>query len=161
SGGLRNLGVKGSERHFSPTFRRIAMLLRKLGADPRPLSPLPPRPRRHLSCVYHDRLVAELARPEEMAYGDVARLHADLDQRAKVEGRAMTETDKSRHDQIPHVRLLARSPRVIVGISIADVNAAVDGKMVKLDNRYRVDLAAGHLCLNERSAAMLGTDAPL
>src|SRR5262249_46700843 len=60
-----------------------------------------------------------------------------------------------------HVRLLARSPRVIVGISIADVNAAVDGKMVKLDNRYRVDLAAGHLCLNERSAAMLGTDAPL
>ena len=95
-----------------------------------------------MSRVYHGRLVAELARAEEMAYGDVARLLSDLDQRAKVEGRAMTETDKSRHDQIPHMRLLARSTRVIVGISIADVNAAVDVKL-------------------ERSAAMLGTAAPL
>ena len=108
-----------------------------------------------MSRVYHDRLVAELARAEEMAYGDVARLPADLDRRAEVKGRAMTETDKSRHDQIPHVR-----PRVIVGTSIADVNAVVDGKMVKLDNGYRVDLAAGYLCLNEQSAAMLGTNLP-
>jgi hypothetical protein len=116
-----------------------------------------------MSRVYYDRLVAELARAEGMAYGDVGRLLADLDQRAKVEGRAMTETEK-RHDRIPRVWLLARSPRVIAdhfGISIADVNAAVDGKIVKLDNGYRVDLSAGHLCLNERSAAMFGIDAPL
>jgi len=88
------------------------------------------------------------------------------------------------------MRLLGSSPHVIAdhfGISIADVDAAVDGKMVKLDSGYRVravaldlerleamqarflrdaldgDLAAGHLCLKiaERRAAMLGTDAPV
>jgi len=99
-------------------------------------------------------------------------------------------TDESRDDQIYRMRLLGSSPRVIAddfGISVAEVDAAVDGKMVKLNNGYRLravaldlerleamqarflrdalngDLAAGHLCLKiaERRAAMLGTDAPV
>jgi hypothetical protein len=88
------------------------------------------------------------------------------------------------------MRLLGSSSREIAdhfGISVAAVNAAVDGWMVKVDNGYRLrevvldlerleamqarflrdglagDLAAGHLCLTiaERRAAMLGTDAPV
>jgi hypothetical protein len=102
----------------------------------------------------------------------------------------MTETDETRDSRIYHMRLLGSSPRAIAddfGISVADVNAAVDGAMVKVDNAYRLramtldlerleamlarflgdalngDLAAGHLCLKiaERKAAMLGTDAPV
>jgi hypothetical protein len=86
------------------------------------------------------------------------------------------------------MRLLGSSPRVIVdhfGISVADVNAVIDQKVVKLDNGYRLravaldldrleeiqarflrdalsgDLALGHLWLKlaERKAAALGTDA--
>jgi hypothetical protein len=99
-------------------------------------------------------------------------------------------TDESQDDQIYRMRLLGNSPRAIAddfGISIHDVDAAVDEKMVKIDNAYRLraaaldlerleamqarflrdalsgDLAAGHLCLKiaERRAAMLGTDAPV
>jgi hypothetical protein len=71
-------------QRFSSAFRRrIVNLRKKLGADPRPLSPLPERPRWHASRVYYDRLVADLARAEAAAYGDLGRLLADLDQRAK------------------------------------------------------------------------------
>jgi hypothetical protein len=67
-------------QRFSPAFRHIARLRRKLGADPRPLSPLPP-PRQRMSRARYARLAAALARAETIAYGDLGRLLADLDQR--------------------------------------------------------------------------------
>ena len=74
-------------QRFSPAFRRIAMLRKKLGADSRPLSLLPARPRWRASRGYCDRLVADLARAEAAAYIDVGRLLADLDQRAKLKAK--------------------------------------------------------------------------
>lgn len=70
-------------QRYSPAFRRIVMLRKKLGADPDPLAPLPPRPRWRMSRIYYDRIVSELARAEAAVYGDLGRLIADLDQRAK------------------------------------------------------------------------------
>ena len=63
-------------------------------------------------------------------------------------------TDESRDDQIYRMRLLGSSPRVIAddfGISVAEVDAAVDGKMVKLNNGYRLRAVALDL---ERLEAM-------
>jgi hypothetical protein len=71
-------------QRFSPAFRRIAMLRKRLGADPQPLSPLPPPPRQRMSRARYARLAAALARAEAAAYADVRRLLADLDQRAKL-----------------------------------------------------------------------------
>jgi hypothetical protein len=54
-------------------------------------------------------------------------------------------TDESLDDEIYRMRLLGNSPREIAdhfSISIADVDAAVDGKMVKLDNAYRLRAVA-------------------
>jgi hypothetical protein len=68
---------------YSSAFRRIAILRKKLGADPRPLSPLPPAPRQRMSRLRYCRLAAALTRAEAMAYGDLGRLLADLDQRAR------------------------------------------------------------------------------
>jgi ribosomal protein L37AE/L43A len=82
----RCCGYDFKSRHrwrFSPAFRRISRLRKKLGADPRPLSSLRPRPRWRMSRVYYDRLVAELARAEAAAYADVGRLLADLNKRLK------------------------------------------------------------------------------
>jgi hypothetical protein len=72
-------------QRFSPAFRHIAMLRKKLGADPRPLSPIPPREswRRvyYWRRVSYDRLVAALARAEAAAYGDLGRLLGYLETR--------------------------------------------------------------------------------
>jgi hypothetical protein len=88
------------------------------------------------------------------------------------------------------VRISGTSVRDIAhqfGLSITDVNAVIDRKMIKLDNAYRVravaldlerleemqkgflrqalegDATAGHLVIKiaERRAAILGTDAPI
>jgi hypothetical protein len=72
-------------QRFSPAFRCIAMLRKKLGADPRPLSPLPPPPRQRMSRMRYCRLAAALTRAEAMAYGDLGRLLADLEERAKTQ----------------------------------------------------------------------------
>ena len=52
------------QQRFGPTFRRIAMLRRKLGADPGPLSPLPPAPRQRSARARYVRLARAIARAE-------------------------------------------------------------------------------------------------
>jgi hypothetical protein len=98
--------------------------------------------------------------------------------------------DEGQDDQVYRMRLAGTSPRKIAehfAISIAEVNRIVDRQMVKVDNGFRLravaldlerleemqmrflrqalagDAAAGHLVLKiqERRAAMLGTDAPV
>jgi hypothetical protein len=100
------------------------------------------------------------------------------------------EMDDALADRIYRARLggiSARSIREQFNCTVADVNAAVDRKMIQVDNRYRVRMtaidlerlemltsrcidaivkgsfAAGHLLLKvmERRAKILGTDAPL
>jgi hypothetical protein len=50
-------------------------------------------------------------------------------------------SDANQDNEIYKMRVLGSSPRAIaerLNISIADVNAAVDRKMVKIDNAYRL-----------------------
>ena len=81
-------------QRFNPAFARIARLRKKLGASPDPLSPLPPRPRWHMSRVYYDRLVRELARAEIAAYDDCARLRREMKRRAKLMDNADERSDR-------------------------------------------------------------------
>lgn len=79
-------GYEHRSRHrgrFCRAFSRIAKLRKKLAADPRPMTQLPPRPRWHASRRRYDQLAGELARAEAAAYVDVCRLLADLEQRRR------------------------------------------------------------------------------
>jgi hypothetical protein len=109
---------------------------------------------------------------------------------SEAETVAPDEADDDRDDRVYRRRLLGVPARVLAkefGCTIADVNAAIDRKMVHVDNAYRIrmtaldlerlesmqmrflpqalggDLGAGHLVLKicERRSAMLGTDAPM
>jgi hypothetical protein len=65
-----------------PALGRVARLRRKLGADPSPGAPLPPRPRWHRGAqAKYDRLVVEIMREEAAVRASLTRVVRDLERR--------------------------------------------------------------------------------
>jgi hypothetical protein len=75
-----------ASRHLyrrTPAVHRVARLRRKLGADPRPFAPLPPR-RPGRSRAYHEKLVA-MIHDEEMKLAEhLGGIIHDLKRRIRV-----------------------------------------------------------------------------
>ena len=63
-----------------PGVHRVARLRRKIGADPRPFTPLPKRPCHHIR--FH-RVVAQILFEERALLGHLQTLTRDLDRRIR------------------------------------------------------------------------------
>jgi hypothetical protein len=80
------LGLKYSCRHVGrdmPEAQRIVKLREKLGANPRPFSPLPPRPKWARRAPYL-RKVQAIAELEDRLAGRFTNMVGDLERRARV-----------------------------------------------------------------------------
>jgi hypothetical protein len=80
------LGLRYASRHVArdlPDARRIVKLREKLGADPRPFSPLPPR-RKWARRAPWLRKVQAIAELEDRLAARFAGMTRDLERRARV-----------------------------------------------------------------------------
>jgi len=64
-----------------PGVHRVSRLRRKIGADPRPFTPLPKRPRHHIR--FH-RVVAQILFEERALLGHLQTVTHDLERRIRV-----------------------------------------------------------------------------
>jgi hypothetical protein len=67
---------------WSPDIRRAIKIRRKLGADPHPFGPIPPRPVGSGRAMY-DRLIVELVACEERILAVVGHINAALERRTE------------------------------------------------------------------------------
>ena len=76
-------GMSYASRHLYrsvPGVHRVSRLRRKIGADPRPFTPLPKRPKHHAR--FH-RVVAQILFEERALLGHLQTLTRDLDRRIR------------------------------------------------------------------------------
>jgi hypothetical protein len=75
------LDYSSRHKHRSvPGLNRLRYLRRKLGLDPKPFSPIPPRPRTHLR--YH-RIADEIHALEERLVGHLGEINRVLERRVR------------------------------------------------------------------------------
>ena len=81
--GCGNVAYASRHVNWGPAFRQVTELRKRLGADPRPFTPLPPRPKRYPQHARYDRLVARIAAAEALALSTLGKLTLAADVRRK------------------------------------------------------------------------------
>jgi hypothetical protein len=76
-----NLAYASRHINWGSAFLQVVALRRRLGADPHPFAPLPPRPRRYPQHARYDRLARQIALAEAAALGTLGKLTVAADRR--------------------------------------------------------------------------------